>query len=117
LSSSITGSAVIYGGGGGGAGSRNGNINGQVGSDGGGLGGNYAGTGTLVGGAASNANRGQGGGGGSDSNSGGSGSSGVVILRYLTADAVRKVITGGTITTSGLYTVHTFTSSGSLVIA
>jgi hypothetical protein len=40
-----------------------------------------------------------------------------VIVRYLTANAVGKTITGGTITTSGSYTIHTFTSSGSLVIA
>jgi hypothetical protein len=36
-----------------------------------------------------------------------------VIVRYLTADGSA---TGGTITTSGAYTVHTFTASGSLVV-
>jgi hypothetical protein len=45
------------------------------------------------------------------------GGSGVVIVRYLTADATGRTITGGTATTSGLYTVRTFTASGSLVIA
>jgi hypothetical protein len=35
----------------------------------------------------------------------------------LTTGGRGRIITGGTITTSGLYTVHTFTSSGSLVIA
>jgi hypothetical protein len=38
-------------------------------------------------------------------------------LRYLTTDAVGYTITGGTKTTSGSYTIHTFTSSSSLVIA
>jgi hypothetical protein len=38
-------------------------------------------------------------------------------VRYLTSDAVGYTVTGGTITTSGLYTIHTFTVSGSLVIA
>jgi hypothetical protein len=41
----------------------------------------------------------------------------VVIVRYLTADATGATITGGTATTSGTYTVRTFTASGSLVIA
>jgi hypothetical protein len=38
-------------------------------------------------------------------------------LRYLTADAAGLTITGGTKTTADAYTVHTFTSLGSLVIA
>jgi hypothetical protein len=41
----------------------------------------------------------------------------VVIVRYLTADATGRTITGGTETTSGSYTIRTFTASGSLVIA
>jgi hypothetical protein len=41
----------------------------------------------------------------------------VVIIRYLTSSAVGLSITGGTITTSGSYTIHTFNASGSLVIA
>jgi hypothetical protein len=40
-----------------------------------------------------------------------------VIVRYLTADAAGKTITGGTSSTSGSYTIHTFNSTGSLVIA
>jgi hypothetical protein len=48
---------------------------------------------------------------------GGAGGSGVVIVRYLTADVSGRTITGGTATTSGSYTVRTFTASGSLVIA
>ena len=53
------------------------------------------------------ANRGAGGGGGRSSG-GGSGGSGVVVIRYLGAQKG----TGGTITSSGGYTIHTFTSSG-----
>jgi hypothetical protein len=59
--------------------------------------------------------------GGNNTGKGGSGcrngGSGVVIVRYLTADATGATITGGTATTSGTYTVRTFTASGSLVIA
>jgi hypothetical protein len=40
----------------------------------------------------------------------------VVIVRYPTSDAVGFTVTGGTITTYGTYTIHTFTSSGNLVI-
>jgi hypothetical protein len=39
---------------------------------------------------------------------GGSGGSGVVIIRYLGSQRG----TGGTVTSSGGYTIHTFTSSG-----
>jgi hypothetical protein len=35
----------------------------------------------------------------------------------VTLSAAGWSITGGTITTSGSYTIHTFTSSGSLVLA
>jgi hypothetical protein len=35
----------------------------------------------------------------------------------LTSDATGFTVTGGTITTSGSYTIHTFTDTGSLVIA
>jgi hypothetical protein len=48
---------------------------------------------------------------------GGNGGAGVVIVRYPTSNAVGFTVTGGTITTSGLWTIHTFNSSGSLVIA
>lgn len=59
-------------------------------------------------------NSGFGGGGGSASawNQGGVGGSGVVVIRY--PGAARG--TGGTITTVGSDTVHTFTASGNLVI-
>jgi hypothetical protein len=45
------------------------------------------------------------------------GGSGVIIVRYLTDQADGWNITGGTKSTSGAYTIHTFTSSGSFVIA
>jgi hypothetical protein len=38
-------------------------------------------------------------------------------VRYLTADGSTFTITGGTITTSGSHTIHTFNSTGNLVIA
>jgi len=106
----ITGSSVTYGGGGGG-GKRTG---GTAGTGGTGGGGNGA---TTTGGNGSNgtANTGGGGGGSSDSGTGGNGGSGVVVLRILTADWTS--ITGGTQTTSGGFTICTFNSSGSLVLA
>lgn len=103
VTSSITGSSVGRGGGGAGGSDGNGTA-----VDGGGSG---------QGGGSGAANRGGGGGGGSATISNGNGGSGVVIVRYLTADAVGRTITGGTATTSGSYTIRTFTASGSLVIA
>jgi hypothetical protein len=41
-----------------------------------------------------------------------SGGSGIVIVRYLGPPRA----TGGTITQSGGYTIHTFTTSGNLVV-
>jgi hypothetical protein len=41
----------------------------------------------------------------------------VVIVRYLTADSFRYIVTGGTTSTSGGYTIHTFNDTGSLVVA
>ena len=101
-SNSISGSAVTYAGGGGGSASTGG----SGGSGGGGAGGN---SGTPSGAAAS-ANTGGGGGGsyGTTSNAGGAGGSGIVIISYLGAQRG----TGGTVTSSGGYTIHTFTSSG-----
>lgn len=106
--SSITGSSVTYGGGGGGG------ANGAVG-DTAGAGADGGGSGSASGaGTAGTANRGGGGGGAAyGSGSGGAGGSGVVILRYLTA---ALTATGGTITTSGSYTIHTFTASGTFTI-
>ena len=108
LSSSITGSSVFRGGGGGGA--QDTTTFGSGGSGGGGAGATNTGT-------AGTANTG-GGGGSSTSGSGtdqlgGAGGSGVVIIRFLTGTITA---TGGTITTSGGYTIHSFTSSGSFVV-
>jgi hypothetical protein len=62
-------------------------------------------------GTAGTANTGSGGGGTGGygaSFDGGNGGSGIVIIRYLGAQRG----TGGTVTSSGGYTIHTFTSSG-----
>jgi len=107
LSSSITGSAVTRAGGGGAGGAT---TNGTGGTGGGGDGtrGTTAGSGT--------ANTGSGGGGvyvgGNVSNDGGNGGSGVVIIRYATADATISVGAGLTssTTTDGDDTVVTFTA-------
>lgn len=56
---------------------------------------------------------GKGAGGGGGVNAGGSGGSGIVIISYVTSTITA---TGGTITTSGIYTIHTFTSSGTFNI-
>jgi hypothetical protein len=54
-------------------------------------------------------NRGAGGGGNfAAAGDGGTGGSGVVIIRYLGA----QLGTGGTVTSAGGFTYHTFTSSG-----
>ena len=97
VASSITGSSVTRGGGGGGGGN-----NGGAGGSGGGGAGVNPGTG-----GAGTANTG-GGGGGSNGGTGGAGGSGIVIIRYLGAQRG----TGGTVTSAGGYTIHTFTSSG-----
>jgi hypothetical protein len=41
-----------------------------------------------------------------------------VIFRYLTADAAQAgvSVSGGTITTSGGYTIHSFTSTGATTV-
>jgi hypothetical protein len=102
----ISGSSVTYGGGGGGG------ANGGTGGSGTGGGGNAGSTG-------GNGTDGLGGGGGggnssSGSDTGGDGGDGVVIIRYITGTVTA---TGGTITTSGGYTIHTFTTSGDFVVS
>jgi hypothetical protein len=97
--SSISGSSVYYAGGGGGGSSS--------GGSGGGTGGGGAG------GANGNASTNTGGGGGGGQNitsavNGGNGGSGLVIISYTGAQRG----TGGTVTSSGGSTIHTFTSSG-----
>jgi hypothetical protein len=119
LSSSITGSAVSRGGGGGGGGGDN-LLGGAGGTGGGGAGGNAVNT-AAADGTAGTVNTGGGGGAGGARTTGGGGTgaaggSGVVILRYLTSSASNFTITGGTITTSGSYTIHSFTSTADLVV-
>lgn len=99
VSSSITGTATTRGGGGAPA-RQTPSTAGTAGTGGGGAAGGGAGT----------ANTGGGGGCGRDSTSG-AGGSGVVIIRYLGAQRG----TGGTVTSSGGYTIHTFTSSGTFI--
>ena len=118
LSNDITGIAVARGGGGSAGGDYG---NGNAGIDGGGGGAiffnDYYGFGYAR--STPAPNKGGGGGGGYFGNYGQNGSSGVVIVRYLTAAASDYAITGGTTSTTGLYTVHEFTSTGttSLVVA
>lgn len=107
---SISGSSVTYAGGGGGGA--------HTGSGGaGGAGGGGAGGAPINAGTAGTANTGGGGGGGSEGNTnGGNGGTGVVIISYPTADFSATPCTGGTITTSGSNTIHTFTASGTFTV-
>lgn len=100
------GTTYAGGGGGGGANGKNG---GSGGSGGGGAGGGAGATS----GTAGTANTGGGGGGsgmavGAGTGTAAAGGSGIVIIRY--AGSQRG--TGGTVTSSGGYTYHTFTTSG-----
>ena len=98
----IPGVAGSYAGGGGG-GYRVGYAAGTGGVGGGGAGGNGGGT-------SGTANTG-GGGGGTSGGTSGSGGSGVVVISYLGPQRG----TGGTVTSSGGYTIHTFTTSGTYI--
>ena len=101
VASSISGSSVTYAGGGGGGG---------VTPGAGGAGGGGAGTKSGTAGSGT-ANTGGGGGGeGDNAGTSGNGGSGVVIVSY----AGVQRFTGGTVTTSGGNTIHTFTSSSTL---
>lgn len=102
--SSISGSALVYGGGGGGGGDQRGPKTNGTGGTGGGGGGNYIG----VGGTGTANTGGGGGGSGYSGGTGGNGGSGICIVSYPGAQRG----TGGTVTSSGGYTIHTFTSSG-----
>jgi hypothetical protein len=95
---------TTYGGGGGGATWQSSGTKGTGGTGGGGNGGTWASdtNSAVQGGSAGSANTGGGGGGRY------AGGSGVVIIRY--AGGQRG--TGGTVTSSGGFTYHTFTSSG-----
>lgn len=124
LSITIDGTTTVYGGGGGGGGATS-----TVTNNAGGTGGTYFAAG-LVGGAgnggsatnattptAGTANTGGGGGGGGYNGGttydGANGGSGKVVIRYPTGSLVA---TGGTITTVGTYTVHTFTGNGTFTV-
>ena len=103
----ITGSGYLCGGGGGGGV----NVGGNGGSSVGGKGSSYY-DGNATSGAT---NTGSGGGGGYYNP--GIGGSGIVQIAYKSdgSDGIGVASTGGTVTTVGLYTVHTFTSSGTFV--
>jgi hypothetical protein len=116
ISSSITGTATFRAGGGG-AGAHDNNVRSPGGNGGGGLGSRNLENNAVAGTANTGGGGGGGGGNGNSVSFGANGGSGVVIVRYLTADASGNTITGGTATTSGSYTIRTFTASGSLVIA
>lgn len=111
IASSITGTATYYGGGGGGGHySNTGALGGTGGLGGGGNGGGYS-----TSGGAGAANTGGGGGAmGNATYTGGpyAGGSGVVIVRYYGSQKA----TGGTITSVGGYTIHTFTVSGTFTV-
>jgi hypothetical protein len=109
VASTITGSSVTRAGGGGGGTGQN--ISASSGGSGGGGSGGF----NTTAGTPGDTNTGSGGGGGGNqgiggttSSNGGNGGSGVVIIRYIGAQRG----TGGTVTASGGYTIHTFTSSG-----
>jgi hypothetical protein len=109
--SSITGSSVTYAGGGGGGLEASG-TQGAGGAGGGGTGNNGAGTNATSG----TANLGGGGGGAGKGTGGasiiaGNGGSGIVIISYAGA----QQFGGGVVTSSGGNTIHTFTTSGTLV--
>ena len=105
VSSSITGSAVTYGGGGGGAGGGA-----AGGAGGGGAGGIAAAVGTA---GTANTGGGGGGGGANTNNAGGAGGSGVVILSIPTVNYSGITTGSPTVTNSGSNKILTFTSSGS----
>ena len=115
VSSSISGTATTYGGGGGGGVFR---ASGTADAGGlGGAGGGGRGYGSSLFPAASGTPNTGGGGGGQGQNLttiAGSGANGIVIIRYLTdgTNGVSNTSTGGTKTTSGAYTIHTFTITG-----
>jgi hypothetical protein len=101
LQSSITGSAIYYGGGGAGG------IGGQPGGTGGGGATNTAGT----------ANTGAGGGGGSGNNTqGGNGGSGVVIIKYPDTFPAASTTGSPTVTSITGYRIYKFTGTGTFAI-
>lgn len=113
LLSSISGTPTYYGGGGGAGGSSGGASAGAGGNGGGGAGGSSATTWNGVNGTANTGGGGGGAGGlAAGAKSAGNGGSGVVIARYR---GIQRA-TGGTVTQSSGYTIHTFTSSGTFEV-
>jgi hypothetical protein len=110
--SSINGTSVTRAGGGGAGANRSGTPSFQAGaggSGGGGAGGVRDDATVVVAATAGSVNTGGGGGGdGVGNGAGAAGGSGVVIIRYLGGQRG----TGGTVTSAGGFTIHTFTSSG-----
>jgi hypothetical protein len=115
MSSLITGTSTSYAGGGGG-GNQSSYYGGSASTSGGGGGaGNGSGSSTAGSSAVNNTGSGGGGGGFDGANGiGGNGGSGVVILRYATADVAGYTVTGAapTETTDGTDTVLSFTTVG-----
>lgn len=123
-SANVATSVERGGGGGGGAGGAGQDGTNSNGGDGG-AGVVYFGNTYSVGGAgneqggnatptAGGANTGNGGEAGNDADDGAAGGSGIVIVRYVTADF--GTCTGGIKTTDGDDTIHTFTSSGTFTV-
>ncbi len=110
LASSISGASVTYAGGAGGGGSvtKGSGINGGGDGTASGTSSSTAGTANTGGGGGGGANNG-----GSGAQTGSNGGSGIVIISYTTG---AMVATGGTITTSGGKTIHTFTSGGTFTV-
>jgi hypothetical protein len=106
LGFNISGTFTYYGGGGGG-GSHTGRSSGGIG--GGGAGSENGPTYNAVSGTSNTGGGGGGGGGAAGGQFGGNGGSGIVIVRY---PGPQKAI-GGTVTSSGGFTIHTFTTVGS----
>jgi hypothetical protein len=103
LGFNISGTFTYYGGGGGG-GSHTGRSSGGIG--GGGAGSENGPTYNAVSGTPNTGGGGGGGGGAAGGQFGGNGGSGIVIVRY---PGPQRAI-GGTVTSSGGYTIHTFTT-------
>ena len=78
------------------------------------VGGNGGTAASPAGGAGVGNGGGGGGGGGNPGGAGGTGANGTVVIAYLTGSVTA---TGGTITTSGSYTIHTFTTSGTWTVS
>jgi len=114
VASSITGSTTAFAGGGGGGVTAgvDGGVMGRGGIGGGGRGGRQSGSAAATANGISaiqSTGSGGGGTGGFNINYGGSGGSGMVVIRYL---GTIQYFTGGTVTYSNGYIVHTFYSSG-----